>query len=388
VITLAIDNFTGRGRPLPNGVSPELCANDDFTMVSPFLDYPRIFYYLNESNIDVTVKHTDEAREGAWYPVTVSWFDFTLDYLELLNPLVFKNNLKIVFFYQEADNPQHIDKRIRELCDQHNYYNVAFVSGNSVADQYEYTWYWPEIEYMYQRTVDFSKASLTHFKRRSKHFMALCRIDKLWRKVFMANLWQQGLHNRGYFSYCQENLGEQDDWDGVDLYNEFLSEQNQICKDFIKAGPFFVDDLTSEQRNDYSVLMDDMYQDSYFSYVMETFIDVDNSGGQFITEKTLKPILHCQPFICLAEHNHLKHLRELGYHTFDNIFDESYDDIQDTTQRFKAVQWLSEDLARIDLDTAHDMYTRCGDRLMENRVLLENINGARLRKLATDLNAI
>ena len=50
--------------------------------------------------------------------------------------------------------------------------------------------------------------------------------------------------------------------------------------------------------------------------------------------------------------------------------------------------WLSQDLARIDLDTAHDMYTRCGDRLLENRVMLENINGSRLRQLATDLNAI
>ena len=134
--------------------------------------------------------------------------------------------------------------------------------------------------------------------------------------------------------------------------------------------------------------MDDIYQDSYFSYVLESFIDIDNSSGQSMTEKTFKPILHCQPFICLAEHHHLRHLRELGYHTFDNIFDESYDEIKDNNDRFKAVMWMAEDLARIDLDTAHDMYKKCGDRLLENRVLLENINGSRLRQLATDLNAI
>lgn len=388
MITLAIDNFTDRGRPLPNGLPPEKCVGEDFTNESPFLDYPRIYYYLWESKIDVEVKYTNEAQEGAWYPIQVGYFDKSVDYFALVNPLVFKNKLKIIFFYHEADDPRMISRRIKQLCDDYNYHNVAFVSGNSVASDYKYCYYWPELEYMYQRSVDFSKASLTHFKRRSKHFTALCRIDKLWRKVFMANLWDQGLHDRGYFSYCQENLGDQDDWDNVDLYNEFLSEHKQVCDDFIKAGPFYVDDLTTKQRNDYSVLMDDIYQDSYFSYVMETFIDVDNSSGQFITEKTFKPILHCQPFICLAEHNHLKHLRELGYHTFDNIFDESYDDIKDTTQRFKAVWWLAEDLARIDLDTVHDMYTRCGERLMENRVLLENINGSRLRQLATDLNAI
>lgn len=388
MITLAIDNFADRGKPLPNGLTLEQCANNNFTMQSPYLDYPRIFYYLKESDIDVEVKHTPQASEGAWYPITVSWFDHTVDYFELVNPLVFENKLKIVFFYQEADNPLHINERIKELCRKHDYYNVAFVSGNSRADQYEYTWYWPEVEYMFQRQVDFSKASLTHFKRRSKHYMALCRIDKLERRVFMSNLWKNGLDKRGYFSYCQEQLDQHNDYSGIDLYDEFLAEQDQLGKEFIKAGPFYVDSLTSEQRNDYSVLSDDMYQDSYFNFVLESFINIDGSGGQSMTEKTFKPILYCQPFICVAEHHHLKHLRELGYHTFDNIIDESYDDIENTQERFEAVMGLAQDLASIDLDTAHDMYKKCSDRLLENRVLLENINGTRLKKLTTDLNSI
>lgn len=388
MITLAIDNFADRGKPLPNGLTLEQCANNNFTMQSPYLDYPRIFYYLKESDIDVEVKHTPQASEGAWYPITVSWFDHTVDYFELVNPLVFENKLKIVFFYQEADNPLHINERIKELCRKHDYYNVAFVSGNSRADQYEYTWYWPEVEYMFQRQVDFSKASLTHFKRRSKHYMALCRIDKLERRIFMSNLWKNGLDKRGYFSYCQEQLDQHNDYSGIDLYDEFLAEQDQLGKEFIKAGPFYVDSLTSEQRNDYSVLSDDMYQDSYFNFVLESFINIDGSGGQSMTEKTFKPILYCQPFICVAEHHHLKHLRELGYHTFDNIIDESYDDIENTQERFEAVMGLAQDLASIDLDTVHDMYKKCGDRLLENRVLLENINGTRLKKLTTDLNSI
>lgn len=388
MITLAIDNFADRGKPLPNGLTLEQCANNNFTMQSPYLDYPRIFYYLKESDIDVEVKHTPQASEGAWYPITVSWFDHTVDYFELVNPLVFENKLKIVFFYQEADNPLHINERIKELCRKHDYYNVAFVSGNSRADQYEYTWYWPEVEYMFQRQVDFSKASLTHFKRRSKHYMALCRIDKLERRVFMSNLWKNGLDKRGYFSYCQEQLDQHNDYSGIDLYDEFLAEQDQLGKEFIKAGPFYVDSLTSEQRNDYSVLSDDMYQDSYFNFVLESFINIDGSGGQSMTEKTFKPILYCQPFICVAEHHHLKHLRELGYHTFDNIIDESYDDIENTQERFEAVMGLAQDLASIDLDTAHDMYKKCSDRLLENRVLLENINGTRLKKLTTDLNSV
>ena len=387
MITLAVDNFQpGNGRLLPNGLTPEQCVNDDFATKSPWLDYPRLYYYLKESKIAVQVKQTAEANTNDWYPVTIGWFDFTQDYFELINPLVIKKGLKIVFLYHEADNPKDINARLEELADLHNYDNIAFISGNSAADQYHFTHYWPELEYMYRRSVDFTKASLTQYNRRSKHFTALCRIDKLWRKVFMSNLWHKNLHLNGYFSYCQEFLGEQDDWDGVPLLNEFLTSQQPIWEDFIKAGPFYVDELTTTQRNDYSILMDDMYNDSYFNIVLETFIDVDSSGGQFITEKTLKPILHCQPFICVAEAYHLEHLRSLGYHTFERVFDESYDKVEDTQERFEMVMSLSQELAEMDLDSMHNLYKSVGDITMWNRIVLENNIRHRLKDLITKIS--
>lgn len=382
MITLAIDNFQeNTGRPLPNGMDPEKCRNDDFATEWPWLDYPRLFYYFKESEIPVSVVHTPQAPNNSWYPITIGWFDFTQDYFDLINPQALDKGMKIVFLYHEADNPEDINTRLTELADKHNYHNIAFISGNSAADQYEYTHYWPELEYMYQRSVDFSKASITHFKRRSKQFVALCRIDKLWRKVFMSNLWAKGLHKNGYFSYCQEQLGEQDDYDGLPLYNEWLAEQQPRVNDFIQAGPFFVDELSSDERNNYAVTPIELYEDSYFNIVLETFIDVDSSEGQFITEKTLKPILHCQPFICVAEHQHLKHLRELGYATFGHIWDESYDEIEDTNERFQAVMKLSEELARMPLDKLHDMYLEAEPTLLHNRSVLESDLSHRLGTL-------
>jgi len=389
MITLAIDNFQqGTGRPLPNGMDPAKCANDDFATSWPWLDYPRLFYYLKESAIPVEVKHTPNAPEGSWYPITIGWYDFSQDYFELINPLALEKNMKIVFLYHEADNPKDINRHLTELANKHNYHNIAFISGNSAADQYQYTHYWPELEYMYRRSVDFTKASKTHFKRRSKHYTALCRIDKLWRKLFMSNLWEQDLHLNGYFSYCQEQLGHQDDWDGVPLLNEWITERLSVMAKFVQAGPFFVDSLTTDQRNDYSVLAENFYEDSYFNIVLETFIDVDSSGGQFITEKTFKPILHHQPFIVVAEHNHLKHLHELGYKTFSSIWDESYDSIENTQERFEAVMKLSEDLCSRSLDQLHDMYASVEDILEHNHNLLKGDLSHRLKKLTTDLNSI
>lgn len=53
-----------------------------------------------------------------------------------------------------------------------------------------------------------------------------------------------------------------------------------------------------------------------------------------ITEKTYKPILYKQPFIILAAPNFLKHLRQLGFKTFEEVWDESYDDCENHTERF------------------------------------------------------
>ena len=92
-------------------------------------------------------------------------------------------------------------------------------------------------------------------------------------------------------------------------------------------------------------------------------------------------MLHMQPFICVAEHHHLKHLRELGYSTFENIIDESYDEIENTQERFEVVMGLSEELSGLDLDTWHKMYKDSLQRLIWNRVVLENDLSHRLKKL-------
>lgn len=55
----------------------------------------------------------------------------------------------------------------------------------------------------------------------------------------------------------------------------------------------------------------------------------------FITEKTYKTILFKHPFVLWGNPFMLKYLRSLGYITFSNIFDETYDSIQHTPKSDK-----------------------------------------------------
>ena len=77
------------------------------------------------------------------------------------------------------------------------------------------------------------------------------------------------------------------------------------------------------------------YRDSYFSIVPE------GEGGGQLSEKIHKPLLHGHPFI-LFSYNHdigefatgmLSRLKEWGFETFPEMFDESYDEISNVEDR-------------------------------------------------------
>ena len=77
------------------------------------------------------------------------------------------------------------------------------------------------------------------------------------------------------------------------------------------------------------------YRDSYFSIVPE------GEGGGQLSEKTHKPLLYGQPFILFSYNQDIREfaigvlsrLKEWGFETFPELFDESYDEISDVDER-------------------------------------------------------
>ena len=87
----------------------------------------------------------------------------------------------------------------------------------------------------------------------------------------------------------------------------------------------------------------DWYDHTCFSIVAETFDDAatNHQFGElakpyqgpwpFVSEKTFKPIQYQHPFMVYGQQNTLKFLHDLGFETFENLFDESYDTINSST---------------------------------------------------------
>jgi hypothetical protein len=365
------------GRPMPNGLPVHLHDQLDF-MDGYRLDFPRIIYYLYDCKIPSQVVLTKDAPPNSWYPMVLGWFDFDQDYIaQISNDALIKIKLKmmkLIVTYHEGDHPGRIRDRLNTLCDQHGIDREMtwLISGNSSADQYPNSVYWPELEFMYWRTVDRTSGAQYHLNPRSKSYTGLCRIDKLWRKAFMSDLWSYGLHKHGYFSYTQHLLGGEDDYHGCALGNSYLAECQPRVDHFISAGPFRVDDLDSRAHNTYDHNMTELYSDSYFNIVLETMIDVDDSSGQFVTEKTFKPIFNNQFFVAVSSADHLRHLRDLGYKTFSRCIDESYDSTANNQDRFEAVLDLTRSLIKSGQDRLHQLYQDLAPEIQHNAQVFQS----------------
>lgn len=88
----------------------------------------------------------------------------------------------------------------------------------------------------------------------------------------------------------------------------------------------------------FSQLLDlEIYNETAYSIVVETHTDTDDWNEwiktYFVTEKTCKPILAKRLFLIYGPPGYLNYLQTLGFRTFGNIIDESYDQIKDTQKR-------------------------------------------------------
>jgi hypothetical protein len=100
------------------------------------------------------------------------------------------------------------------------------------------------------------------------------------------------------------------------------------------------------------------YRDTYFSVVTETVFG-ENSHS-FRTEKIVKPLAMGHPWIAVANAGYYRDLRNLGFQTFSHVIDESFDQIDSSTDRAERIISVVNDLCQQDLASFLDScYSVC-----------------------------
>ena len=328
---------------------------------------------------------TDRFPPNSFYPIGLGFFDFGIDYVDLLPPVVLDRlklgDFKLLFYYHEGDNPCDIKQRLDSLALEHqlhpNYY--VFVSGNTAARNIPNFCYFADFELWYWHRNHATKALPINDQPREREFTALNRLHKSWRATVMADLLQSHVLDNSYWSYCETGtLKDADNPIEIDQFNYLRSTTEQ----FLKSAPYISDELSQADRNNHANLVGKYFNNSYCHIVLETHWDADQSGGAFLTEKTFKPIKHGQMFFIAGPAGSLQQLRDMGYRTFDGILDNSYDYDTNNTHRWiklknaiqKAQLQLPSFFKRARADIEHNQRLFLEPKTARLNILLEQLN--------------
>lgn len=106
-----------------------------------------------------------------------------------------------------------------------------------------------------------------------------------------------------------------------------------------------------------------LYQSAFLHVITETVYHYPHNA---YGEKTFKPISCFRPFVVLNVPGALRDLHDLGYKTFSDWWDESYDLIQDPTQRLLAVIDIVEWVCQLDIGRVKAMLEEMTPILQHN----------------------
>jgi len=382
-------------RPYPNlapAVDNPHKSYADMGNTWPFIAPCRLLLYCQDHNFPYSITYLDQPLPPqAWYPVGIAFFHFDIDYFAMMSDqvrdLLRSNKLRVLFYYHEGDNPQHEKQRLDLLCQEHDLPLdcYCFVSGNTQADNIPGFVWFPDHELFYWRNaVRWNNRSMPgvsyHTRTRRHRYTALNRLHKWWRATVMTELLHKGLLVNSYWSY--NNIDSGDIWNENPIQVEILGLDQQV-KEFIKQSPYSADTLDTVQQNSHWTLVAEHFDDAYCHLVLETLYDAEQSGGAFLTEKTFKPIRHAQPFVIFGTVDSLTTLHRLGYKTFDQQIDNSYDSEPDNTRRF--LQTVSA-VEKLNSENLHDFYVSCRDQIIHNQELFLASKHNRLVELCRKLN--
>lgn len=164
--------------------------------------------------------------------------------------------------------------------------------------------------------------------------------------------------------HFQENFGLET------LYKKYPAEVDQIVE-LIKKLP-----IKEKIEFTYPIEwlagaldLDKYYEQIFCDVVCETYF-----SGQtfFMTEKTMRPILFRRPFIVQGPVNFLKNLKKLGFKTFDQWWDEGYDE-DPVDFKYSALKHNIDYIAQQPVETIRIWNLEMQDVLEHNYQTLQNL---------------
>lgn len=177
-------------------------------------------------------------------------------------------------------------------------------------------------------------------KLTDKIFLSLSRRNRSHRVMAHAMLFYSDIYKYGIISQDILNPIERTFSDDT---VDSMGLNHKLIKRFSKSLPLIADKNEFHKNVPFDPLFK-LHASTLFSIVNETLIDDYNGTSLFYSEKILKPIISFQPMIIYGQVGINHNLIELGFKTYEDYFDLSFDFEADPIIRYKKLLLSITDL--------------------------------------------
>jgi hypothetical protein len=113
--------------------------------------------------------------------------------------------------------------------------------------------------------------------------------------------------------------------------------------------------------------------DYYNRFSIEIVCETYTMGNTFFpTEKTIRPVMACKPVLVYGPKYFLARLRTMGFKTYSDFWDESYDLYQGAT-RWQMIQQVMQSIEQMTQDQQHELLVNANAIALHNRQRLNDI---------------
>jgi hypothetical protein len=298
------------------------------------------------------------------------------------------NKRTLILTRHEASDALRIKKLLEVMKDRYNMTKDDFViiEGNLNLpldfvenwDEYLYCPLGDGVGWEYYKKFLFQE---NDNKLKTKKFLCMNGSFQPHRVVLLDDLYKNNCLEDSHYS---NNFGGEEFYDWVKKQIKIdwnaVWAKVELSKDFWSGNKKRLDGADESDEHLSIQTHIKYFQDSYFSVVTETWFnsqipeelvkDYPNTPLK-ITEKTWRALFF-HPFIVLGCPYTLRYLKGLGFKTFPEFFDESYDEIEDVRGRYDAVLNNILELNKKSLEELKEMYDSVYDKILYNQRLFHD----------------
>jgi len=201
-----------------------------------------------------------------------------------------------------------------------------------------------------------------------KKFLCLNRIPRETRYYFMYQMYKNNIiHDFRASLNSVNNISDiVSHHDGIFL-NEIKDDVE--FSNMLASLPWTVD-TDKFNNNHWDTIQEDFPLNNIIFIITETLF-ANGNYDLFLTEKTFKPIALKMPFILVGTSGILRRLRDIGYKTFNTLWDESYDDEVDSVLRMQKIIKLVHDIStKYSTNELSELIIANNDILEHNHTML------------------